>query len=119
MRVRTDHRSHFAERIECWWLRLAGYQIVARRWRAVTGEIDLIAKRWRLLVFVEVKYRFDSQHIAAPTPRQRQRIRSTASLFLARYTAFSDYQCRFDLFIVDHGKILPVGRIAHINKTWQ
>ena len=119
MRVRADRRGHFAERIACWWLRLAGYQIVARRWRAVTGEIDLIAKRRRLLVFVEVKYRFDSQHIAAPTPRQCQRIRSTASSFIARYTAFSNYQCRFDLFIVNHDKILPEGHIAHIKNAWQ
>ena len=118
MRVRADHRGHFVERIACWWLRLAGYQILAQRWRAVTGEIDLIEKR-RLLVFVEVKYRFDSQHIAAPTPRQCQRIGSTASLFLAGYTAFSDYHCRFDLFVVNHCKVLPVGRIAHIKNAWQ
>ena len=37
MRVRADRRGHFAERITCWWLRLAGYQIVAQRWCAVTG----------------------------------------------------------------------------------
>ena len=80
--MRADRRGHFAERIACWWLRLAGYQVVARRWRAVTGEIDLIAKRRHLLVFVEVK-------------------------------------CRFDLFIANHGKILPVGRIARINNAWQ
>ena len=47
MRVRADSRGHFAERIACRWLRLAGYQIVARRWRAVTGKIDLIAKQRR------------------------------------------------------------------------
>ena len=74
---RPDRRGHFAERIACWWLLLAGYQIVAPRWRAVRGEIDLIAKRRRLFVFVEVKH-------------------------------------RFDFFIVNHGKILPVGRIADI-----
>jgi len=119
IRVRPDRRGHSAKRIECWWLRLAGYQTDVPRWRADTGEIDLIAKRRRLLVFVEVKYWFDTQHIAAPTPRQCQSIRSTASLFLARYTAFSDYHCRFDLFIVNHGKILPVGRIAHIKNAWQ
>ena len=119
MRVCADYFGHFAERIACWWLRLAGYQIVARRWRAVTGEIDLIAKRRRLLVFVEFKYQFDNQHIAAPTLRQSQRIRSTASLFLAGYTAFSDYQYRFDLFVDNHGKVLPVGRIAHIKNAWQ
>ena len=80
--MRADRRGHFAERIACWWLRLAGYQIVARRWRAVTGEIDLVEKRRRLLVFVKVKY-------------------------------------RYDLFIVNHGTILPVGRIARINNAWQ
>jgi len=42
-RVRADLRGHFTERIACWWLLLAGYQIGAPRWRAVTGEIDLIA----------------------------------------------------------------------------
>ena len=119
MRMRADRRGHFAERIACWWLRLIGCQIVALRWRAITGKIYLIAKRRRLLVFVELKYRFDSQHIAAPTPRQCQRIRSTASLFLARYTAFSDYQCLFDFFIVNHVKILPVGCITHIKNAWQ
>ena len=118
-RVRADRRGHFAERIACWWLRLAVHKIVALRWRAVTGEIDLIAKQRHLLVFVEVKSRFDTQHIAAPTPLQFQRIRSTASLFLAKYTAFSDYQCRFDLFIVNHVKIPPVGRIALMKNAWQ
>ena len=119
MRVRADRRGHFAERIACWWPSLAGYQIVARRRSAVSGEIYLIAKRRRLLVFVEVTYRFDSQHIAAPTPRQCQRVRSVASLLLARDTAFSDYQCQFDLFIVNHGKVLPEGGITRIKNAWQ
>ena len=117
--MRADRRGHFAECIARWWLRLIGCQIVARRWRAVTDETDLIAKRRRLLVVVEIQYRFDSQHIAAPTPRQCQRIRSTASLFLARYTAFSDYQCLFEFFNVNHGKVLPVSCIAHIKNAWQ
>ena len=55
MRVCADCFGHFAERIACWCLRLAGYRFVARRWCAVTGEFDLIAERRRLLVFVEVK----------------------------------------------------------------
>ena len=55
MRVRAGRRGHFAERIACWLPRLASYQIVAQRWHAVVDEIDLIAKRRRLLVFVEVK----------------------------------------------------------------
>jgi putative endonuclease len=118
MRVRAERRGHFAEFIAGWWFQLSGYRIMARRWRAATGEIDLVVKRRYLLVFVEVKYRFDSEQIATPSPRQCQRIRSTASLFLARYPNFSDYQCRFDLFIVNHGKFFGVGHIAHIKNAW-
>src|ERR1700686_41615 len=34
-----------------------GYRILARRWRSPVGEIDIIARRRQLLVFVEVKAR--------------------------------------------------------------
>ena len=34
-----------------------GFRILARRWRSPVGEIDIIARRRRLLVFVEVKAR--------------------------------------------------------------
>ena len=34
-----------------------GYRIVARRWRTPFGEIDIVARRRRALVFVEVKAR--------------------------------------------------------------
>jgi putative endonuclease len=34
-----------------------GFRIVARRWKSPAGEIDLIARRGRLLVFAEVKAR--------------------------------------------------------------
>tara|TARA_B100000085_G_scaffold277941_1_gene298998 strand:- start:548 stop:901 length:354 start_codon:yes stop_codon:yes gene_type:complete len=117
MRVSADRRSHFAKRITCGWRGLAGYRAVARRWRAVTGEISLIAKCQRPLEFAIVTQQFESQQIAAPTSHQCQDVRSSASLVLARYTAFSDYQSRFDLFIITYGKILPVGRIAHIKNA--
>src|ERR1700720_1874247 len=34
-----------------------GYRILGRRWRSPVGEIDIIARRRQLLVFVEVKAR--------------------------------------------------------------
>ncbi|MCA1907094.1 MAG: YraN family protein, partial [Magnetospirillum sp.] len=48
-----------AEIMAAWWLRLKGYAILARGWTnrrgSGAGEIDIVAKRGRLLVFVEVK----------------------------------------------------------------
>jgi Holliday junction resolvase-like predicted endonuclease len=37
-----------------------GYRIVARRWRSVLGEVDIVARCRRLLAFVEVKARATS-----------------------------------------------------------
>ena len=34
-----------------------GFRILARRWRSPAGEIDIVARRRNLLVFVEVKAR--------------------------------------------------------------
>ena len=34
-----------------------GFRILARRWRSPVGEIDIIARRRTLLIFVEVKAR--------------------------------------------------------------
>lgn len=46
-----------AENLAAWRLRLAGYQILARRHKSHMGEIDLIARRGQVLVFAEVKAR--------------------------------------------------------------
>ena len=66
-RRQAERRGHFAECIAGWWLQLSGYRILARRWRGAAGEIDLIVKRRRQLVFVEVKYRFHADQIVMPS----------------------------------------------------
>ena len=48
-----------AETLAALWLRLKGYRILARRFRAPPGEIDLVARRGRVLALVEVKARAD------------------------------------------------------------
>lgn len=45
------------ERLAARYLKREGYRIVARQWRGRTGEIDLIARQGKTVVFVEVKTR--------------------------------------------------------------
>ena len=45
------------ERRAAWFYRLRGYWIVARNERLRRGEIDLVVRRGKVLVFVEVKTR--------------------------------------------------------------
>ena len=46
-----------AEWIALAWLTLRGYRILARRYSAAGGEIDIIARRGTTVAFVEVKAR--------------------------------------------------------------
>src|SRR5262249_29757522 len=62
-----------------------GFRILARRWKSPVGEIDIIARRRSLLVFVEVKARERLDDAAwSVTDRQRLRIAAAAEAWLAR-----------------------------------
>jgi len=83
-----------------------GYRIVARRWKTPVGEIDIVARRRRDLVFVEVKARDNLDHAAeGVTERSKRRIVAAAELWLAHRP--DDAQCfiRFDVMLVVPGKM--------------
>ena len=77
------------------------FRIAARRWRSPLGEIDIVVRRGRLLVFVEVKARDTLDGAAwALTSQQRRRIIGGAEAWLAAHP--DDAQCyiRFDVMLV-------------------
>jgi putative endonuclease len=83
-----------------------GFRILARRWRSPVGEIDIVARRYHLLVFVEVKARERLDDAAwSVTERQRARIVAAAEAWLARYPDERIRDIRFDAILVAPGKI--------------
>ncbi len=83
-----------------------GYRIAARRWRSHAGEVDLVARRGRDLVFVEVKAREALDEAAwSLTPRQRGRIVAAAEAWLSAHPQDSEKFIRFDVMLVAPGKI--------------
>ena len=56
-RQAAEQRGRGAETLACWYLRLKGWRILARRARVHGGEVDIVARRGRMLAFVEVKAR--------------------------------------------------------------
>ncbi|MCC2097617.1 MAG: YraN family protein [Hyphomicrobiales bacterium] len=85
-RRRAHRRGLRAEWIAEAVLRLKFYRILARRYSAPGGEIDLIAARKDVIVFVEVKYRRDLDTArTAITWRKRQRISRAVRHWLARH----------------------------------
>lgn len=83
-----------------------GFRILARRWKSPVGEIDIVARRRHLLVFVEVKARHSLDGAAeAVTERQRQRIVAAAEAWIATYPDPSIHDMRFDAMLVAPGKM--------------
>ena len=83
-----------------------GYRIVARRFRTPVGEVDIVARRGRVLVFAEVKARDRLDDAAwSVLPRQQQRVVAAAGAWLAEHP--DDVQCniRFDALLVAPGRI--------------
>jgi putative endonuclease len=83
-----------------------GFRILARRWKSPVGEIDIVARRRRLLVFVEVKARHDLNEAAwSVSEHQRARIVAAAEAWLARYPDDRIRDIRFDAMLVAPGRM--------------
>ena len=77
-----------------------GYKILERNFSSPGGEIDLIARDGRYLVFVEVKYRADASRgnpLEAVGPAKQERIRRTEAWYLMKKGMTQDVPCRFDV----------------------
>lgn len=104
-----------AEILAAWWLRFKGHAIIARRYRSPAGELDLIARRGSLLIFVEVKARRDYQTAAESiSRRQQQRIARAAESFVAHHPRHQNATIRFDVVL-----IAPGHRPQHIADAWR
>jgi putative endonuclease len=83
-----------------------GYRIVARRWRSPLGEVDIVARRRDVLVFVEVKARGRLDDAAeSVTVRQQRRIVGAAEAWLAAHPDDGLCNIRFDAVLVAPGRM--------------
>lgn len=93
------------EALVCAYLEARGYEIVARNWRCLAGEIDIVARHGDTLVFVEVKARRSLRAglpAEAVTWRKRRTLHRVALEFLAR-SRLHHLPCRFDIVSVRMG----------------
>ncbi|MEC7184593.1 MAG: YraN family protein, partial [Pseudomonadota bacterium] len=69
---------------------VTGWCVLAWRWKCLLGEIDLVAKRGKIISFIAVKARQNEQAaIDSITAHQWRRISEAADLFMARYGQYA------------------------------
>jgi putative endonuclease len=110
----AEKRGRGAETMACWFLRLKGWRILARRARVPGGEVDIVARRGRTLAFVEVKARPTRESADWSLDQYRlRRVAVAAERLAQRYMRDGD-DIRIDAMFVVPGK-LP----RHLANVWQ
>lgn len=113
----STQRGRAAESLAAELLRVKGYTIVTRNYRAGRadggGEIDLVALEGDLYVFVEVKSRLAGGGVFAVDAAKAERVARAAAAFL-REAGVSPEVVRFDIVEVEGS-----GGVTHHIDAWR
>ena len=112
-RVWREARGRRGEWLAAWYLRLTGWRILAQRVKTPRGEVDLVARRGRLVVFVEVKWRASARELDFAIDEYRlRRVAAAAEAIAQRFVRPGD-DMRIDALLLAPGRF-P----RHLKNVW-
>ena len=97
-------------------LEAKGFQMLERNWRTKRGEVDIIAVKNDILVFVEVKTLPNGTLDMIQRElnyQKRQRIIKTSKRFLLKHREYNNSYVRFDVIVIDMPGLEPVYHIEN------
>jgi putative endonuclease len=106
----TLERGQQSETLACAYLQQQGLQLLERNWRCRLGEIDLVMQHDGCIVFVEVRYRRNTNFYSGAEsvdPRKQQKLISAASLYLQHHHRLARKPARFDVVSMSGEKENP------------
>lgn len=99
-------QGHNAEWIAALYLMLKGYQIIAMRLRTPHAEIDLVARKGKILAIVEVKQRTNRElALNALNPDQQLRLLKAGNRLIRSRPSLGCLQPRLDLIALSPGQL--------------
>jgi len=109
----AELRGRDGEARAAWFLRAKGWRILDQRVRTPAGEVDLVARRGKLIAFVEVKTRRTAAELDYAIDEHRlARVAAAAELLGPRYLQEGD-DMRVDVVL-----IAPRTWPRHIENAW-
>ncbi|MEK9147633.1 MAG: YraN family protein [Patescibacteria group bacterium] len=106
--------GQLGERVAEKYLKDKGYKLLSRNWLSKIGEIDLIFKRDKILVFVEVKALIKLTNSFNPEMHfnyfKQNKMRQLAKLYI-NFKGLSNISFQIDLVAVEineYGKVLDI-----------
>lgn len=102
---RAFRQGHASEWIAAASLMLKGYQILGFRLKGRGGEIDILARRGRVLAVIEVKRRATMEAaLTALTPDQHQRLLVAGRAVLQGRPSLAGHELRIDVVALAPGR---------------
>ena len=99
-RAERERRGRQGEGLAALWLRLTGWRILARRVKTPRGEVDIVARRGRVVAFIEVKWRASAADLDLAIDAHRlSRVVAAAEAIAPRYARSDDTQ-RIDVLLI-------------------
>lgn len=113
-RKEAEKRGRRGEYLAAAALILKGYSILEMRYKTPMGEIDIIARRGKMIAFIEVKARPTTEDaINAITHEARRRICNAGAAYLAR-KRLDNFDQRYDIIA-----ICPRRWPMHVRDAWR
>ncbi|MCU0446747.1 MAG: YraN family protein [Microscillaceae bacterium] len=109
--------GNWGEQLAIEYLQKQGYQLIAQKYHYGKAEIDLIAQKAELLVFVEVKLRKNTAFGTPETfvsPKQKKLIKAAAEAYMFENQGFKDI--RFDIIAITNQQ--PTPEIVHFEDAF-
>jgi len=105
------------------YLEKQGYEIIERNYQKRSGEIDLIARKNKIIIFVEVKTRTKNENEEYSPPEEavnfskQRKIIKTARLYLFenRYSGKTNWQ--IDIIAIEINKQTHQANLRHIKNA--
>ena len=92
----TNYQSgHDAEKVAADYLQRLGYEVLELNWKTRYCEIDIVAKKGKMIYFVEVKSRRDNSQgygYEYVTPKKLRQMGFAAELWVSSHDFHGDYQ---------------------------
>jgi putative endonuclease len=103
-RAERERQGRRGETLAAWYLRCKGWRILAQRQKTPRGEVDIVARRGRMVAFVEVKWRASAADLGLAIDSWRLRRVAAAAEALAPRFASSTDTVRIDVLLLAPGR---------------
>ncbi len=112
-RQQAEARGRKGEAYAALWLRMKGWQILGERVRTPVGEVDIVARRGKLIAFVEVKTRAtDAELDHAIDDYRLRRVAAAAEILTPRFASDGE-DVRIDVIL-----LAPRSLPRHLVNVW-